>query len=77
MMAVLYAGEGRAAVGMTINAIHHRPASSGVVTATGTLLQAGRTTASVAIAITDEQGRRVCSCTLLCQLRDAPPVARS
>jgi uncharacterized protein (TIGR00369 family) len=77
MMAVLYAGEGRAAVGMTINAIHHRPASSGVVTATGTLLQAGRTTASVAIAITDEQGRRVCSCTLLCQLRDAPPVERS
>jgi hypothetical protein len=31
----------------------------------------------VAIAITDEQGRRVCSCTLLCQLRDAPPVERA
>jgi uncharacterized protein (TIGR00369 family) len=76
MMAVLYAGEGRAAVGMTINAIHHRPASSGTVTATGTLIQAGRTTASVAIAITDDEGRRVCSCTLICQLRDAPPVER-
>ena len=77
MMAVLYAGEGRAAVGMTINAIHHRPASSGTVTATGTLLQAGRTTASIAIAITDDAGRRVCSCTLLCQLRDAPPAERA
>ena len=77
MMAVLYAGEGRAAVGMTITAIHHRPASSGTVTATGTLLQAGRTTASIAIAITDDAGRRVCSCTLLCQLRDAPPAERS
>ncbi len=77
MMAVLYAGEGRAAVGMTITAIHHRPASSGTVTATGTLLQAGRTTASVAIAITDDAGRRVCSCTLLCQLRDAPPTQRA
>jgi 1,4-dihydroxy-2-naphthoyl-CoA hydrolase len=76
MMAVLYAGEGRAAVGMTINAIHHRPASAGTVTAIGTLLQAGRTTASIAIAVTDDEGRRVCSCTLVCQLRDAPPVER-
>ena len=77
MLAVIVAGEGRAAVGMTINAIHHRPASSGVVTGTATVMQAGRTTASLAIAITDEEGRRVCSCTLICQLRDAPPVERS
>ena len=77
MLAVLVAGEGRAAVGMTINAIHHRPASSGVVTGTATVMQAGRTTASLAIVITDEEGRRVCSCTLICQLRDAPPVERS
>ena len=76
MLSVLYAGPGRAAVGMTINAIHHRPASSGTVTGTATLMQAGRTTASVAIAVTDDEGRRVCSCTLLCQLRDAPPVER-
>ena len=77
MLSVLYAGAGRAAVGMTVNAIHHRPASSGTVTATATLMQAGRTTASVAIAVTDDEGRRICSCTLLCQLRDAPPVERS
>ena len=77
MLAVLVAGEGRAAVGMTINAIHHRPASSGLVTGTATVLQAGRTTASLAIAITDEEGRRVCSCTLICQLRDTPPAERS
>ena len=77
MLSVLYAGAGRAAVGMTINAIHHRPASSGTVTATATLMQAGRTTASVVIAVTDDEGRRICSCTLLCQLRDAPPVERS
>jgi 1,4-dihydroxy-2-naphthoyl-CoA hydrolase len=77
MLSVLYAGAGRAAVGMTINAIHHRPASSGTVTATASMMQAGRTTASVAIAVADDEGRRVCSCTLLCQLRDAPPVERS
>jgi uncharacterized protein (TIGR00369 family) len=73
MMAVVLAGAGRAAVGMSINAIHHRPATTGLVTGTATVLQAGRTTASVAIAVTDHEGRRVCSSTLLCQLRDAPP----
>jgi uncharacterized protein (TIGR00369 family) len=73
MMAVLHAGEGRAAVGITINAIHHRAKTEGTVTATATVLQAGRTTASMDIAITDEQGRRICSSTLICQLRDAPP----
>lgn len=77
MMAVLLAGPGRAAVGMTINAIHHRPASSGQVTATGTVLSAGRTTATIAIALTDDAGRRICSCTLICQLRDAPPEQRA
>ncbi len=73
MMAVLVAGPGRAAVGMSITAIHHRPASSGHVTGVGTVLASGRTTASIAIAVSDDEGRRVCSCTLLCQLRDAPP----
>jgi 1,4-dihydroxy-2-naphthoyl-CoA hydrolase len=73
MMAVLVAGPGRAAVGMTITAVHHRPASSGSVTGVGTVLAVGRTTATIAIALSDDAGRRVCSCTLLCQLRDAPP----
>ena len=73
MFAVNQAGEGRAAVGMTINAIHHRPASSGSVTATATLITKGRTTASVLIEVTDDDGKRVCTCTLICQLRDAPP----
>jgi 1,4-dihydroxy-2-naphthoyl-CoA hydrolase len=73
MMAVFVAGPGRAAVGMTITAVHHRPASSGSVTGVGTVLAVGRTTATIAIAISDDAGRRVCSCTLLCQLRDAPP----
>jgi uncharacterized protein (TIGR00369 family) len=73
MMAVLVAGPGRAAVGMTITAVHHRPASSGSVTGVGTVLAVGRTTATIAIAVSDDAGRRVCSCTLLCQLRDAPP----
>lgn len=76
MFAVNHAGQGRAAVGMSINAIHHRPASSGTVTATATLITKGRSTASVLIAVTDDDGNRVCTCTLMCQLRDAPPEKR-
>jgi len=76
MLAVLWAGEGRAAVGVTINAIHHRRAMTGQVTAEATVLRVGRTTASIAIVITDDAGRRICSATLICQLRDAPPQER-
>jgi 1,4-dihydroxy-2-naphthoyl-CoA hydrolase len=75
-LAVLVAGEGRAAVGVTINATHHRPATSGLVTATATVLHAGRTMATLDIAVTDEQGRRICTSTLVCQLREAPPKPR-
>lgn len=73
MLSVLHAGPGRAAVGMTINATHHRPASAGTVTAVGTMLSVGRTTATVLIELYDDRDRRVCTCTLMCQLRDAPP----
>ncbi|HEY7719588.1 MAG TPA: hotdog domain-containing protein, partial [Pedococcus sp.] len=48
----------------------------GTVTATAHPLHAGRTTATLAIEVTDEQDRRVCSATLVCQLRDAPPGER-
>ncbi|HEY7718862.1 MAG TPA: hotdog fold thioesterase, partial [Pedococcus sp.] len=73
MLAVLLAGEGRVAVGIALNAIHHRAVREGTVTATAHPLHAGRTTATLAIEVTDEQDRRVCSATLVCQLRDAPP----
>ena len=76
ILSMMLAGPGRAAVGMTITAVHHRPATSGMVTGTATLLASGRTTATSEIAITDEDGNRVCTCTLVCQLRDAPPVRR-
>jgi uncharacterized protein (TIGR00369 family) len=76
MLAVLLAGEGRVAVGIALNAIHHRAVREGTVTATAHPLHAGRTTATLAIEVTDEQDRRVCSATLVCQLRDAPPGER-
>lgn len=76
VLSMYAAGPGRAAVGMTITAVHHRPAMTGFVTGTATLVTAGRTTATTDIAVTDDAGNRVCTCTLVCQLRDAPPAPR-
>jgi len=72
-LAVVLAGPGRAAVGVDINATHHRPATSGWVTALATPIAVGRTTASIDIVITDDEGRRTCTCRFTAQLRDAPP----
>lgn len=69
--AALHAGPGRTAVGVEINATHHRSATSGHVTGVATLIHGGRTIATYDIAITDEQGRRVCTSRLTCMLRDA------
>ncbi len=70
--AALHAGEGRIAVGIEINATHHRSATSGYVTGVATRLHGGRSLATYDIEITDEQGRRVCTSRLTCMLRDAP-----
>ncbi|MGI5292317.1 PaaI family thioesterase [Nonomuraea polychroma] len=68
--AAIHAGPDRLALGIEINATHHRAASSGYVTGVATRLHGGRTLATYDIAITDEQGRRVCTSRLTCMLRD-------
>jgi 1,4-dihydroxy-2-naphthoyl-CoA hydrolase len=73
--AQLHAGPGRVAVGLDINATHHRAARTGVVTGTATLLSAGRTLVSYEVVVTDEDGRRVCTSRITCLLRDAAPGA--
>ncbi len=67
----LHAGAGRIAVGIELSCTHHRSATDGFVTAVATPLSLGRTVASYDIAISDEQGRRVCTARLTCLLRDA------
>ena len=67
--AVLHAGPGTRAVGIEINATHHRSARSGLVTAVATALHLGRTLATYQIAITDENGREVCTARLSCLIR--------
>jgi uncharacterized protein (TIGR00369 family) len=73
--AQIHAGPGRVAVGLDINATHHRAARSGVVTGTATLLSAGRTLVSYEVVVTDEDGRRICTSRITCLLRDAAPGA--
>jgi uncharacterized protein (TIGR00369 family) len=67
---MLHAGPGRYAVGVDLNATHHRSATSGLVTGVATAVFRGRTAATYEIAITDDQGRRITSCRLTCMLRD-------
>ena len=64
---------GRVTVGIEISATHHRGATQGHVTGVATLLHGGRTVTTYDIAISDEQGRRVCTSRLTCLLRDAVP----
>ncbi len=71
--AALHAGEGKAVVGLDINATHHRAARSGLVTGTATPLSLGRTLACYEVVVTDEDGRRVCTSRITCLIRDAAP----
>jgi uncharacterized protein (TIGR00369 family) len=72
MGAALHAGPGRIAVGVDINATHHRSATAGYVTGVATPVHLGRTMTTYEIVITDEQDRRVCTARLTALLRDAP-----
>ncbi|OLT18514.1 aromatic compound degradation protein PaaI [Serinicoccus sp. CUA-874] len=71
--AAMHAGEGRIAVGVDLNATHHRAVREGVVTAVATPLSLGRSVVSYDIVVTDEQDRRVCTARLTCALRERPP----
>ena len=64
----LHAGPSRIAVGLDINATHHRSATSGTVTGVATAIHLGRTSASYEIVITDESGRRICTSRITCAL---------
>lgn len=70
--ATLHAGEGRGAVGVDLNATHHRAVASGWVTAEATPLHRGSRLATYEVAITDDDGRRVCTARLTCMVVDRP-----
>jgi 1,4-dihydroxy-2-naphthoyl-CoA hydrolase len=59
------------AVGVDINATHHKGVRSGVVTGVATPAHRGRTAVTYDIVITDESGDRVCTARLTSLLRGA------
>ncbi len=69
------ANYGKVAVGVDINATHHRAVREGVVTGVATPIYLGRTTTSYEIVVTDERDKRVCTARITCQLIQAPPAA--
>jgi 1,4-dihydroxy-2-naphthoyl-CoA hydrolase len=70
MAANVWAGEGRFAVGIEINASHTGSATSGTVTGTATAIHLGGSTTVHEIVITDESGRRLSTVRITNLLRD-------
>jgi uncharacterized protein (TIGR00369 family) len=71
--AMMHAGEGRIAVGIEINATHHRAARSGFVTGTATALSLGNTLATYEILVLDDGGKLVCTSRITCLIRPEAP----
>ncbi|HEV2376320.1 MAG TPA: hotdog fold thioesterase [Streptosporangiaceae bacterium] len=74
--AAICAGVDRFAVGIEINASHHRAAAAGEVTGVATLVRAGRTIVTYEVVISDDAGRRICTARLTCVLSDRVPNRR-
>jgi uncharacterized protein (TIGR00369 family) len=72
MSANLYAGPGKLAVGVDINATHTRSATSGRVTGVCTPIHLGRTMTVHEIVVTDDQGRRCSTIRITNMIKDAP-----
>jgi len=66
----LSAGPGRFAVGIELSISHHRSATDGTVTAIASAVQLGKTLATYAIEVIDDEGRRISTGRLTCLLRD-------
>ena len=67
-----HAGTDRAAVGLELNATHHRGVRSGSVHGVASAIHLGRSTAAYEIIVTDDAGRRVCTARLTCMILDTP-----
>ncbi|WP_189080011.1 hotdog fold thioesterase [Mangrovihabitans endophyticus] len=59
------------AVGVDINATHHKAVRAGRVTGVATPAHRGRTMTTYEVVITDERGDRVCTARITCLLRPA------
>lgn len=73
--AALHAGPGRIAVGIELNCTHHRSAREGYVRAVARPIHLGGTLSSYEIAVTAQNGLRICTARLTCLLRERPPAS--
>lgn len=71
----IHAYPDRIAVGVDINATHHRSATSGTVTGTATPVHLGRASTSFEVVITNEAGQRLCTSRITCSLIPAEKFA--
>jgi uncharacterized protein (TIGR00369 family) len=70
------ASSGGVAVGLDINATHHRAVREGTVTGVAEAISLGRSVASYQIVITeDATGKRVCTARITCLIRPTPPAS--
>ncbi len=68
----LLASPDRVALGIDINATHHRAMRAGWVSGVAEPVHVSRSVVTYEIVISDEAGRRVCTARLTCLLRPAP-----
>ncbi|GAA1000358.1 hypothetical protein GCM10009555_103180 [Acrocarpospora macrocephala] len=74
LAANLHAAElGATAVGLELNATHHRSVRHGSVTAVATAIRLGRRVASYHVVITDDAGEQVCTARVTCLIIDETP----
>jgi uncharacterized protein (TIGR00369 family) len=66
--AAAHAQPDRVAVGVDLNATHHRAVRSGWVTGTATAIRLGRSVASYEVVLVDDADERVCTARLTCQI---------
>jgi uncharacterized protein (TIGR00369 family) len=64
----LHASPDSIAVGVDINATHHRAVADGTVVGVATPLHLGRSVVSYEVVIRDESDRRVCTARITCNL---------
>ena len=73
----LHAHPDRVAVGVDINATHHRAVRDGAVKGVATPVHLGRSVACYEIEISDAQDRRVCTARITCHLMPRGPADES
>ena len=71
--AVIHASTmGKVAVGVDVNATHHRSSRTGTVTATATAIHLGRSLTTHEVVIEHEDGARLCTLRITNFLKDRP-----